>query len=222
MKMDMMQELDSLFLLKEALSVFQCLDSLLKRIIILFMHCPNPKLLDFRKLVLFYPPCTRRYSSFERTHHFRLSSSIQVWARNFHCYHRICDCDPLGIRCERRANRNCKLLFSVSATLLLELNPPTFSYLMEKVFLGKWTTYRSPCSTYKSRMLGSCFFSIFFFCQHGCKSKVESDGPFSSRWWRWPGFSLYLTNSSILVIPANSPSLKVNEKGICGDNLLYP
>ena len=107
MKMDMMQELDSLFVEGSPVKVnFLNVLTAIKRIMILFMHCPNPAAQTSVIGKKFYSPCTRRYSPCERTHHFRLSSSIQVWSRNFHRYDRICDCDLARIRCERRANRN--------------------------------------------------------------------------------------------------------------------
>ena len=99
MKMDMMQELDSLFVEGSPvkvnfLNVLTTIKENYDFIYALSQSCCSDS------------PFTRRYSPCERTHHFRLSSSIQVWSRNFHRYDRICDCDLARIRCERRANRN--------------------------------------------------------------------------------------------------------------------
>ena len=83
MKMDMMQELDSLFVEGSPVKVN-------------FLN-----VLTAIKENYDFISCTGRYSPCERTHHFRLSSSIQVWSRNFHRYDRICNCYLVRIGCER-------------------------------------------------------------------------------------------------------------------------
>ena len=108
MKMDMMQELDSLFVEGSPvkvnfLNVLTAIKENYDFIYALSQSCCS----DFRKLVRSFTLHALDDTPHAKgTHHFRLSSSIQVWSRNFHRYNRICDCDLVRIWCQGRANRN--------------------------------------------------------------------------------------------------------------------
>ena len=108
MKMDMMQELDSLFVEGSPvkvnfLNVLTAIKENYDFIYALSQSCCS----DFRKLIRSFTLHALNDTPHAKEHsHFRLSSSIQVWSRNFHRYDRICNCYLVRIGCQGRANRN--------------------------------------------------------------------------------------------------------------------
>ena len=131
-----MQELDSLFVEGSPvkvnfLNVLTAIKENYDFIYALSQSCCS----DFSKLVRSFTLHALDDTPHAKEH---IISDFQVpykyGSRNFHCYHRICDCDLVRIRCERRANRNRDDHSQRLRLCQLELNSPTFSYLYGEGF----------------------------------------------------------------------------------------